>query len=455
MSSDFEYFYSKQTKEKLHFIHKTTFVLLEERRHVHAKLLRFLSLSRGMTTTSISSCWSRIFFSAEMTLCLRRRSKKWNPPSVTPDIEGRRRRAKTLRVWREINEHVTAVVEASFRREDDEEEEEETFGLGGVVSDAAALEMYLRLESGKQRDCVEKFVSEEAREKTLSATSVVDVEERSGDEKNGNETTTKSKKLREAERAADILRTHGLVFLKSVVPEETCDEILGDLNAICDECKETYGDALRRTDVLLGVGDDNGDDSGDGEINGVKKALEFACKEEGGNIRNILSFVEDATEDAVLVELSVLATEKGADRQVLHPDVAYDAPHETLYSVFIALQDVTQDMGPTLFVLNSHDKQTHDQLPKTKWTEKEFDVLRTKRAVEALLKKGDAVLYNARAFHQGGENTSGRRALLTLTFLKPPVPPEPTRRNKECLWSIREDVFRRQITAKDLAAGGG
>jgi len=414
-----------------------------------------LALSDNMTTifassSSSSVCSSRSSSSATSKLCLRR-SKKWIPLSG----EGGRRRTKTLRVWREINEHVTAVVDASFREEEDEEEdEEETEGLGGVVSDAAALEMYLRLESGKQRECVETFVSEEAREKTLSATSVVDVEERRGDEKNGNETITKSMKLREAERAADILRTHGLVFLKSVVPEETCDEILADLNAICDECKETYGDALRRTDVLLGVGDDNGDDSGDGKINGVKKALEFACKEEGGNIRNILSFVEDATEDAVLVELSVLATEKGADRQVLHPDVAYDAPHETLYSVFIALQDVTQDMGPTLFVLNSHDKQTHDQLPKTKWTEKEFDVLRTKRAVEALLKKGDAVLYNARAFHQGGENTSGRRALLTLTFLKPPVPPEPTRRNKECLWSIREDVFRRQITAKDLATGG-
>lgn len=414
-----------------------------------------LALSDNMTTifassSSSSVCSSRSSSSATSKLCLRR-SKKWIPLSG----EGGRRRTKTLRVWREINEHVTAVVDASFREEEDEEEdEEETEGLGGVVSDAAALEMYLRLESGKQRECVETFVSEEAREKTLSATSVVDVEERRGDEKNGNEIITKSMKLREAERAADILRTHGLVFLKSVVPEETCDEILADLNAICDECKETYGDALRRTDVLLGVGDDNGDDSGDGKINGVKKALEFACKEEGGNIRNILSFVEDATEDAVLVELSVLATEKGADRQVLHPDVAYDAPHETLYSVFIALQDVTQDMGPTLFVLNSHDKQTHDQLPKTKWTEKEFDVLRTKRAVEALLKKGDAVLYNARAFHQGGENTSGRRALLTLTFLKPPVPPEPTRRNKECLWSIREDVFRRQITAKDLATGG-
>ena len=56
------------------------------------------------------------------------------------------------------------------------------------------------MRSGKQRDCVETFVSEEAREKTLAMTSVVDVEERRGDEKNGNETITKSKKLREAEK---------------------------------------------------------------------------------------------------------------------------------------------------------------------------------------------------------------------------------------------------------------
>ena len=41
---------------------------------------------------------------------------------MTPS-EGRRRQTKTLRVWREINEHVTAVVDASFRKEDEEEEE--------------------------------------------------------------------------------------------------------------------------------------------------------------------------------------------------------------------------------------------------------------------------------------------------------------------------------------------
>ena len=178
---------------------------------------------------------------------------------------------------------MTAVVDASFRADGDEDDDEDDEnGLGGVVSDAAALEMYLRLESGKQRDCVEKFVSEEERENVLSATSrsVGDVvEDGRGDENDGNETMKSSEKLREAERAAGILRTHGLVFLKSVVPEETCDEILADLNAICDGCKETYGDALRRTDVLLGLGDEDDDSiKNGGKINGVKKALESACK---------------------------------------------------------------------------------------------------------------------------------------------------------------------------------
>ena len=337
------------------------------------------------------------------------------------------RQTQKTDVWRKVDEHVTAVIDASFRDEgEDEDDDEEENGLGGVVSDAAALELYLRVESRKQREACEKFASEDEIFASMSH------EKR----------TTTEESIGEAKKAARVLEKNGLVFLKSVVPGDVCDRILADLNATCDECKETYGEALRRTDVLLGADDD-----------GVKEALEFACGEKGGNIRNILSFIDDATEDAVLVELSVLATEKGADRQVLHPDVAYDAPHETLYSVFIALQDVTQDMGPTLFVLNSHDKRTHDQLPKTKWTEKEFDVLRTKTCAEALLKKGDAVLYNARAFHQGGENTHGRRALLTLTFLKPPIPDEPTRRNKECLWSIREDVFLRRFTAKELASG--
>ena len=348
----------------------------------------------------------------------------WHRRRRRPGKKSPRQMQKTD-VWRKVDEHVTAVVEASFRDDDDDEEEEEN-ALGGVVSDAAALELYLRVESRKQREACEKFASEDEIFASMSH------EKR----------TTTEESIGEAKKAARVLEKNGLVFLKSVVPGDVCDRILADLNATCDECKETYGEALRRTDVLLGADDD-----------GVKEALEFACGEKGGNIRNILSFIDDATEDAVLVELSVLATEKGADRQVLHPDVAYDAPHETLYSVFIALQDVTQDMGPTLFVLNSHDKRTHDQLPKTKWTEKEFDVLRTKTCAEALLKKGDAVLYNARAFHQGGENAHGRRALLTLTFLKPPIPDEPTRRNKECLWSIREDVFLRRFTAKELASG--
>ena len=120
-------------------------------------------------------------------------------------------------VWRKVDEHVTAVVEASFRGEEEEEEEEEENGLGGVVSDAAALELYLRVESRKQREACEKFASEDE-------TASMSHEKR----------TTTKESISEAKKAARVLEKNGLVFLKSVVPGDVCDRILADLNATCD-----------------------------------------------------------------------------------------------------------------------------------------------------------------------------------------------------------------------------
>ena len=84
----------------------------------------------------------------------------WHRRRRRPGKKSPRQMQKTD-VWRKVDEHVTAVVEASFRDDDDEEEEEEENALGGVVSDAAALELYLRVESRKQREACEKFASED------------------------------------------------------------------------------------------------------------------------------------------------------------------------------------------------------------------------------------------------------------------------------------------------------
>jgi hypothetical protein len=43
--------------------------------------------------------------------------------------------------------------------------------------------------------------------------------------------------------------------------------------------------------------------------------------------------------------------------------------------------------------------------------------------------------------------------LLTLTFLKPPIPTAPTRRNANAEWSVRDDVFDARWTLDDIVRG--
>lgn len=321
------------------------------------------------------------------------------------------RRSIRTRVWRPVREHVSAVVDPALDAEDDGEDE----GLG-PSSPAVAVAAHLRSESGAQRDAMVR-----------------------GGALGPAPTARRVRSDAEAAEAAATLSRDGAVFLKDVASREACDGVMTEVNEVCDSVEAVYGDALRRTDVKVG-------------FEGATRALVEQVIGEGG-VRAILSRLDDATSEAVMVELSVLATEKGADRQVLHPDVSFDAPHAPLYSIFIALQDVTPSMGPTCFVLGTQDKASHDTFPMTKWGDEQFAALVEKKCCDATLRKGDAVLYDARTFHQGGANEYGRRALLTLTFLKPPIPAAPTRRNANAEWSIRDDVFDARWTLDDIVRG--
>ena len=336
-------------------------------------------------------------------------SKRWSKRE-----RNRRERART-NVWREISDHVSAVVDAKgifLCEEEEEEREEEEEGLG-PSDPAVALESYLRIESSKQRDAM-RMDNDALRRFHLSLDEEDDIRE-----------------------AVEALERDGVVVLSDTVEEEACDGLMKEVRSILRDARKMYGKHLRRTDVLVAY-------EGSGR----------ACLRSSARMaRKILSRVENATEEATLVEMSVLATEDGAERQMLHPDMAFDAPHETLYSMFVALQDVTLDMGPTCFLLRSQDENTHLKIPSTQWDEEEYDFMRTKSAADATLKKGDAVLYDARTFHQGGANRSGKtRALLAFTFLKPPIPVKPMRRNKVVAWSIRDELFDLRLNLCTLAA---
>lgn len=114
--------------------------------------------------------------------------------------------------------------------------------------------------------------------------------------------------------------------------------------------------------------------------------------------------------EAPLYEVAAVITSNGSHRQTIHPDL----PHKDecpLYVVFVALQDVTPEMGPTTFLRGSQHAPLPFHLDETL---SEADV------VVSTLKAGDAVVFDARILHCGNANSSTTtRAIFNFSFRRP------------------------------------
>jgi hypothetical protein len=119
-------------------------------------------------------------------------------------------------------------------------------------------------------------------------------------------------------------------------------------------------------------------------------------------------------DDAELFELASFVTINGAGRQVMHADTLW-SKLPCLYTCTIALQDITPDMGPTVFMKGSHTKQTHRVFDK-----KPNSLLESTPHCLSTLSLGSAALYDSRTLHCGGANKSNKqRALFYFTFANP------------------------------------
>ncbi|KAG7342373.1 phytanoyl-CoA dioxygenase family protein [Nitzschia inconspicua] len=133
--------------------------------------------------------------------------------------------------------------------------------------------------------------------------------------------------------------------------------------------------------------------------------------------------------DAGLYELSCLISDPGSQRQVTHPDTPCNSNTDdpVLYTCFIALQDITVDMGPTTWIPYTHNIESHEQFqdetPNAFTGESPKDaLLRTKPSVLGLLPKGSCAIFDSRVIHCGGSNTSNiSRALFYCSFKSPKV----------------------------------
>jgi len=118
---------------------------------------------------------------------------------------------------------------------------------------------------------------------------------------------------------------------------------------------------------------------------------------------------------AALHEISSLVAEPGAPRQCIHADTIVlpcpqypDASMEPLYTCFMALQDVEDDMGHTLFLPQTHTDHTL-------WNVRRQDqekYISTRKAVQSGLKTGDVAIFDSRVLHCGLGNVSDKRRIL-------------------------------------------
>jgi len=119
--------------------------------------------------------------------------------------------------------------------------------------------------------------------------------------------------------------------------------------------------------------------------------------------------------DAELFELSAVIADPGAPRQPMHPGTAFRAgdPDAAVVTAFVALQDVTEDMGPTCIIPGTATAEAHARFNDLADGGRErIALLREMPNHVGTLARGDANLMDSRLFRAGGSNDSPKRRVL-------------------------------------------
>ena len=242
----------------------------------------------------------------------------------------------------------------------------------------------------------------------------------------------------EGKAHAKILKKEGVIRIDNVLSSDTADalrEYLYNLRYQSErEVQEgtiqpiqRFADVLlkqNRCDLTIPLGGDTI----------ITRALqESLCNSPvGSTIASIFGH------DAKLYEFSTLMSDPGSQRQNVHPDTPYlDGKGPVLYTCFIALQDVTLDMGPTIWFPRTNNKQSHDAFMDTYLSNgggeggedgeepqlsPKDELIKTKPAVLGTLPKGSCAIFDSRTLHCGTANRSEKsRALFYFSFKNPEV----------------------------------
>jgi len=171
-------------------------------------------------------------------------------------------------------------------------------------------------------------------------------------------------------------------------------------------------------------------------------AVASVLKSSVGQVRSLL----DATlqEDAVLIEFSGMSSLPGSEEQQMHSDNPFydieQRKNPRILSVFVAMEDITIDKGPTCLYAETHEEWFHEliradatkpSIYTSDGTIEHFDEeilhepvvsqakewLSMQQPQHAALSAGDLLIFNTTVHHFGTSNKSKEaRNLLSFSF---------------------------------------
>ena len=208
--------------------------------------------------------------------------------------------------------------------------------------------------------------------------------------------------------ASDVvsrLRTRGVVRVNDVLSVEVSE----GLNRFVDEMLEANDTTMTQRGLYMEMFGDVYCKKNRWDMKlpfkaPVERALRECVKALGEVLR------EACGVDATLVELAALVSDPGSMRQPIHPDTVY-TQDPTVYTCFVALQDVTRDMGPTMFIPGTNNAQAHVEFVEGPGINKVGPVLERMNEI-GVISRGDATLFDSRTLHCGTENESDKRRVL-------------------------------------------
>ena len=207
------------------------------------------------------------------------------------------------------------------------------------------------------------------------------------------------------ERSPAAFDSTGLTRVDGAISPETAEALLAEVNATLDRelaraeksgglPSDAFGNVYckgNRYDLKLPMGG----------------AAERALREAAANMKPLLAGAASG-ESARLCEFAALVSDPGSKRQPVHPDTNYRRDRCVVTS-FVALQDVTEAMGPTVFIPGSHVAAAHVAFREA--GEVGGPALAAPNGV-ATLNVGDATVFDSRLLHCGGGNESNQRRVL-------------------------------------------